>query len=248
MVIGEWVRRIPAFNSMSVANQILVIGYYLHTVSQLEKFVVGHVNTAFDELHLPRPSNASSQLKGLTTGTKKRMLHDARGFRLSSTARDQVEKMLPAEAAPKQIVAELKKLEAHVTDPHQKTFLEETIMCFSHGAYRAAIVMAWNLAYHHACAYILVGHLPAFNAQLSKAYPKKKIIGKHSDFEDLKESELIEVAKGAQVFSVSTSKVLSEKLAKRNSAAHPSSVIVMPVTADEVISDLVQNIILRSTL
>jgi hypothetical protein len=195
-----------------------------------------------------RPSNPTSQLKSLVKGSNKRMLHDAKGFRLSSVGRDQVAKMLPAETKPKQIVTELKKLEAQVSDPHQKTFLAETISCFSHGAYRASIVMAWNLAYHHACAYIAAGHLSAFNAQLAKAYPKKKPIGKHSDFEDLKESEVIEVAKGAQVFSVSTSKVLSEKLGKRNSAAHPSSVIVMPVTADEVISDLVQNILLRPTL
>ncbi|MGH8813240.1 MAG: hypothetical protein ACREXO_14600 [Advenella sp.] len=209
---------------------------------------MGNINLAFDELHLQRPSNTTSQVKGMATGANKRILHDANGFRLSSAARDQVAKLLPTEVAPKQIIAELKKLEMQVTDLHQKTFLAETITCFVNGAYRAAIVMAWNLAYHHACTYILAGQLPAFNAQLAKAYPKKKPVSKHSDFEDFKESEVIEVAKGARVFSVSTSKVLAEKLAKRNNAAHPSSVIVMPVTADEVISDLVQNIILRSTL
>jgi hypothetical protein len=248
MSIGDWVKQISTFNSMSVVNQMLAIGYYLHTVRKLDKFVVGNINLAFDDLHLPRPSNPTSQLKGLTTGKNKRLLHDAKGYRLTSVTRDQIVKLLPPQVVQKQLVVELKKLEAQVTDPHQKTFLEETITCFSHGAYRAAIVMAWNLAYHHACAYILAGHLVDFNKQLALAHQKKKPISQHTDFEDLKESDVIAVAKGAQIFSVSTSKVMTEKLTKRNTAAHPSSLTIMPVTAEEVISDLVQNIILRPTL
>lgn len=246
--LGTWVKQIPSFKSMTTVEKMVVIGYFCHTAKHLDRFVVGHVNLAFDELHMQRPANASSQLTEMTKATVKRMLKDSKGYRLTASSRDFVEALLPKEQSPKQIVDELKKLEAQVSDPHQKVFLEETITCFSHGAYRAAIVMAWNLAYHHACTYIFTGHLPAFNAQLAVAFPKKKAITKHSDFEDLKESEVISVAKGAQIFSVSTSKVMSEKLTKRNSSAHPSSVIVMPVTADEVISDLVQNIILRPTL
>lgn len=248
MNIGEWIAQIPNFESMSVANKMLVVGYYLHTVKKLERFGVKQVNLAFDELHQSRPTNTTSQLKGMMTGGDKRILQDAKGFRLSSTARQKIAKLVPSPTTAKQIVSELKILEMRITDPHQKTFLEEAIACFEHGAYRAAIVMAWNLAFHHTCAYIFSGHLTAFNEQLTKAYPKKKTIGKPSDFEDLKESEVIEIAKGAQVISVSTSKVLSEKLMKRNSAAHPSSLVVMPVTADEVISDLVQNILLRPSL
>lgn len=232
---------------MTVAAKMTAIGYYLHAVRNVDRFVVAQINAAFDELHLQRPTNTASQLKGLTTGTNRRLLLDSKGYRLTSAARDQVAKLLP-EATPKQIVTELRRLEAQVTNPYQKTFLAEAITCFAHGAYRASIVMTWNLAFHHVCTYILAGHLSAFNSQLSLAFPKKKPITKHSDFEDLAESEVIMVAKGAQIFSVSTTKVLSEKLTKRNSSAHPSSLIVMPITADEVISDLVQNILLRPIL
>lgn len=248
MELEEWVKKIPAFNSMTVAAKMVAIGYYLHTVKNKEKFVVGDINLAFDALHMARPTNATSQLKGLTTGFVKRLLHDSKGYRLTATARAQVEKLLPAVSTPKQTAIDLRALEAQVIDPHQKTFLDEAIICFENKAHRASIVMAWNLAYHHACAYVLSRHVAAFNTQLAKAYPKKKAITKHSDFEDLKESEVIEVGKGAQIFSKATAGTLDANLTIRNSAAHPSSTVISPIKAEAVIDDLVKNIILRATL
>jgi hypothetical protein len=53
MTIGEWVKQIPTFKSMNVVNQMMVIGYYLHSIKNLERFSVGNVTLAFDELHLP---------------------------------------------------------------------------------------------------------------------------------------------------------------------------------------------------
>lgn len=248
MSLPEWVKQIPGFKAMPVSEKMVVIGYYLNEVQGLDRFGSTNINACFDTLHLDRPSNASSQLSGMARGASRRLLRDKRGYRLNSVTRDKVAAMLPKPVEVKHLVTELKKLEAQLSDVHQKTFLAETILCFSNGAYRASIVMAWNLAYHHACGYILANHLQAFNAQLNKAFPKKKTIGKHSDFEDIQESDVIEVAKGAQIFSKATSGTLKAKLDIRNMAAHPSSTVVTPIKAEEVITDLVHNVLLRSTL
>lgn len=46
---------------------------------------------------------------------------------------------------------------------------------------------------------------------------------KPTDFEDLKESYVIELLKAASIISKEQKKVLDEKLEVRNSAAHPNS-------------------------
>ena len=42
-------------------------------------------------------------------------------------------------------------------------------------------------------------------------------------------------------------KILKEKLVKRNIAAHPSSVVVVQSQADDVVTDLVNNVVLALT-
>jgi hypothetical protein len=248
MDLPEFVKQVQGFKAFQLSEKVLVIGYWFHEHQKQEWFKSAQVNAGFDKLHEHRPANAASLMKGMSEGSSKRLIRsESKGFKLNSDTRERIEALIPA-GAPRQGLVDLKKLEAQIGDPAQRTFLGEAIVCFEHHAYRAAIVMAWNLAYHHACAYIVAAHLGAFNMQLAKAFPKKKPISKHTDFEDLQESEVIEVAKGAQIFSKTTAATLKAKLDIRNMAAHPSSVVVLPIKAEEVISDLVQNVILRPVL
>ena len=247
MDLKAFTKQISGFKTFPNAEKMLVIGYWLHEDKKVDWFKPSDINAGFEALHLGKPANASSQLTGMTTGWSKRLIKNSKGFKLIAGTRDRIAAMCPQQAEPKQIAVELKKLEALLTDAQQKTFLAETIQCFQHEAYRASIVMGWNLAYHHVCAYIVARHLVAFNAQLQKVH-KKGPLSKHSDFEDLKESTVIEVGKGANILSKATGTILSAKLTTRNLAAHPSSWVASPITAEEVITDLVHNIILRPTL
>lgn len=250
MTFKDFVRQLKGFSSLSITEKILYAGYYLHTIQGIDRFRPGMINVLFDEVHIERPSNAASQMTWISSSFGKRLLKDSKGFRLNATVRDQIEKSLmqASPVAQKQVAVDLRKLEGLVTDAWQKVFLHETIVCYENQAYRASIVMAWNLAYYHVCHYILKEHLDVFNHKLSTTYSRKNKIVKQSDFEDLKEGQVIEVAKSAQIFSVTTAKTLTAKIDIRNTAAHPSSTVVMPVTAEEFIADLVQNIILKPTL
>jgi hypothetical protein len=86
-----------------------------------------------------------------------------------------------------------------------------------------------------------------FNAAILRRYPHKKsliTVTKYDDFEELKESEVIEVCSTAGLVNNNIIRILREKLGKRNTSAHPSSVVVVQSQADDVVTDLVNNVVL----
>ena len=103
-----------------------------------------------------------------------------------------------------------------------------------------------RLAYDHICELVLAKHLPDFNVQLPKNYPKADIsaINKREDFEFLKESQVLQVCASANIISGNVHKIAKEKLVRRNIAAHPSVIVTTTATAEEFIRDLVENVIL----
>lgn len=101
----------------------------------------------------------------------------------------------------------------------------------------------------HLCEWVLAGHLPAFNTQLTKSFPKAdvQVITKRDDFAELKESQVLQVCKSAIIINGSLHKVLKEKLDRRNASAHPSGIAITQLTAEEFIRDLVDNVVLKLT-
>ncbi|MEM8514450.1 hypothetical protein RCH14_003795 [Massilia sp. MP_M2] len=246
MDLSDFTNQIKNFNDLAITEKISIIGYFLHAHRNCEKFKAAEINNCFDALHIKRPANTGSQMTAMAQNA--RLLGNTSGFRLSNTTRARVVAILPSTAPPKQILSQLKKLEESLTDPQQQTFLHEANVCFINGAYRAAVVMAWNLAYHHVCRKIFDQHLDDYNSRLPSQYKNEKPIVKFTDFEDSKESIVIAVAKGAGIISNTTAKILKAKLDIRNIACHPSSTTILPITAEEVISDLAHNILLKPAL
>jgi hypothetical protein len=141
-------------------------------------------------------------------------------------------------------------LPGRAADAADREFLEECLICFRHRAFRAAVVMAWNLAYDHLCVWVLkdAQRLAAFNAGFVTRYPNEKkftAITKRDDFTEWKESQVICACKTSGVISDSVNKILEEKLRRRNLAAHPSGTKTTEPTAEEFIKDLVENVVLK---
>jgi hypothetical protein len=119
------------------------------------------------------------------------------------------------------------------------------------GAFRAAIVMTWNLAYDHLLSYVLKHKLAAFNKQwpviFTKQHSKARVstIGNRDEFSEMKESELLVICKSASIISPDVYKIMDEKLGKRNSAAHPSGVNIGQLQAENFIDELVKNVVLK---
>ncbi len=93
--------------------------------------------------------------------------------------------------------------------------------------------------------------LAEFNNTYKIRYRKKwddakvQTTANYDDFSiDLKESEVIEICKSAHIINPNLHKILTEKLGKRNVAAHPSTVHVTQVQAEAFIDKLIRNAVL----
>ncbi len=65
------------------------------------------------------------------------------------------------------------------------------------------------------------------------------------DADALKESEVIEIARTGKLLDKNTTQILQDKLTRRNMAAHPSRVVITQHQADDAITDLVNNVVLK---
>lgn len=135
-----------------------------------------------------------------------------------------------------------------MTDGPEHVFLNEAIRCYEVTAFRAAIVMTWNLAYDHLRTWITKdpSRLDAFNEGALRRFnktPKPKVL-RVEDFDEFKESEFLDACSTGKVINKNLENMLREKLKRRNMAAHPSSIVILQPQADDVIADLVRNVII----
>jgi hypothetical protein len=137
----------------------------------------------------------------------------------------------------------LKALPSKISLKEEKAYLEETLTCYSDGAYRAAIVMCWNLVFSHLCNFILKDptRLATFNSRLS---PKATQIVKYEDFLRLKESQVLETCNSVNLITKLQYKILDQKLRRRNDVAHPSNIKIHQISVEEYVLDLVENVLL----
>lgn len=237
---------IAEFHSWSHAKKIKLFAWFLHSQGK-ERVNTSDIRAAYDELHLEKPTNIPSHLDSLAGKSQKDLLKDGKGFYLPGNVRSEMDREYASRPTARYVSNLLKELPNRIGDIAERTYLDEAFVCFTAAAYRASIVMCWNLAYDHLCEFVLTKHLADFNAQLPKTFPKADIsaVVKKDDFQELKESQVLQVCKSANIISGSVHKILKEKLDRRNIAAHPSGVIVAAPTAEEFIKDLVENVVLK---
>ena len=241
----DFVQRVSGFSGKTYTEKIEIFAWYLHEVAARSKISPADLLRCFDLAHCERPANIYGLLQKQCEKKPARILKDGQGYRLAASIRESVGKQIGLRASTIATTALLASLIPRVTNQSQQRFLNETLICFNHKSYRAAIVMAWNLAYSHVCDRVFDSHTVAFNSQRSKIYPKLPELVKRTDFEDYRESQVIEICRGARLLDASVCKVLTEKLGRRNLAAHPSSTTLTAVSAEDAIMDLVTNVLLN---
>lgn len=244
--LHEVVAQIGQFSRWNHTERIKFFAWHLHTHKGKDHFQAVEVTKCFRELHLDPPPSIHPLLNALVNRSPKILLRGARGYSLERATRDVFTKKYGDRAATVHVDKLLSELPSKVPNLAERTYLDEALQCFRIKAYRASIVMAWNLAYDHLCQCVLTNHLADFNTQLPKTYPKADVqsITKREDFTELKESQVIQVCKSAGIISHNVNKVMKEKLDRRNIAAHPSTVSTSQLTAEEFIKDLVENVVL----
>jgi hypothetical protein len=247
VTLAEFVDSIPNFSRLTYMEQVKRFCWHLSVQGQKLKFTGSDVAACFDGTHCPKPSSVAPFLTSLANQKQPFLIRRNGSFELSRHARNQFDSELGKRESTVAVDKLLRELPSILPIEADKVYLEEALTCFRHGAFRAAIVMTWNLAYDHLCNVVLKGRLADFNAQLPKTFPKAEIsaVSVRDDFETLKESQVLQVAKSANIISGSVHKILKDKLDRRNIAAHPSGVAISRLTTEEFILDLVQNVVLK---
>lgn len=253
MTLKEFVAIVSGFAGMQHPDKILHFGWFLHTHEGKERFDQATIRACYQGEHLPEP-NYSEQFNRLMERRPKVLLQDGSGYRLEHGVRAKLNEKYGQHETTIALSKLLKELPGTISNQAEKLFLSEAITCYHSRAFRAAIVMTWNLAYDHLLNWILSdpGRLSVFTAHIAgRVGPKKAAaitITKREDFEDLKESEALDICGTANLFaSDNTKKILEIQLTKRNMAAHPSLVIIGAPEAEDTISSLISNVVLVLT-
>jgi hypothetical protein len=234
------------FYRKSAVDQLLAIAWFLDARQHRPCFDAAQMRQCFRDAGL-HPPDMSVYLPRLATKKPPQLIKEKGGYRLSGVVRRHLDKRYGDDPTVVAISQLLSSLPAKIPDLAERAFLSEALNCYRVKAYRAAIIMVWNLAYDHLVRWILVdsGRLQSLNSGIATRYPKKGlVVARVDDLDDLKESELIEACRTSRLLDKNTVVLLKEKLARRNTVAHPSRVAVTQHQADDAISDLVLNVIL----
>jgi hypothetical protein len=247
----QLLQRVPTFCESGHVEKIILFGWYLQAIEMNTRFSGSDILRCYDNAQTKRPSNVSQQLSELVRKSPPDILRDSKGYYLERRIRIQFDARYLDDEGSIETIQSLENLPKQIANLDEKSFLSESLVCYKHGAYRSTIVMTWNLAYSHFCEWLLLNHLAAFNAQWPIRHQghhkqsKVKLIEQYDHFSELKELEVIEIARSAGLIDQNIFRSLTEKLGKRNIAAHPSSNAITKFQTDEVIHDLVVNVLLR---
>lgn len=249
MTLEEFAQLVPGLSAMSNVDKIKHLAWYVLSQDGRDRFTTGDIRRCFDQLHYAPPGNLSGQLQQMADGKPPKLLKDSRGFRLEGRVKEQLDTKYGTRPETISVAASLQNLPGKISNQAEQLFLTEALNCFRSRAFRATIVMTWNLAYDHLLNWVLANHVSTFNPGIAGRNPRKAslVIRKRDDFEELKESEVIDICGTTGIINGSVKKILVEKLNKRNMAAHPSIVEIGQHQAEDVITDLVNNVILKLT-
>ncbi len=248
MDVREFVSEVPGFASWSHPEKIKLLGWYLHVHENLDYFEAQHIRECYDKLSYEAP-DLNRDLRRLSERKPPELLKNNQGYRLHGTVRESLDAKYGDVQSTIAVAKLLSDLPSKVPGIEERVFLEEVIRCLKVRAFRATVVMAWNLAFDHLLRWLLADtqRLATFNARIPVKYPKKPpiVISKFEDFEELKEREVMEVCNSASLLSSGIFKILKEKLDRRNTAGHPSAVDVLQYQAEDTIQDMVNNVVLK---
>lgn len=252
MTLKELVRSIPNLAKLSHPDKIKIFGWYLHTYGGKERFDLSAVRGCYNALDLQPSANLSQELTRLLGRKPRELLKDAAGYRLEARIRDAIDKKYGEHETTVVVAQLLRDLPGKVADHAERVFLSEALTCYRHLAFRATIVMTWNLAYDHLLNWLLkdTKRIADFNANVMARIGAKRAAGlvvvSREDFENLKESEVLDICGTASLLpSRNIKKILDAQLQRRNMAAHPSLIEIARAQADDTVTTLVSNVVLK---
>jgi hypothetical protein len=247
MELRSLAEQVSGFDECASREKIKIFAWWLHNHGGKEVFGSAEIRICFNQLHLAEPPALSTYLTRMTKA--KDLLNQKGQYKLARIIRADLDRKFGIHHSAATVNKILKELPEKIPDVSESKFLDEALKCYRAEAYRSCIIMTWNLAYSHLLGWILkdANRAAGFNSAISKRYPKKNLtfIRNYNDFlDELKEREVIEICSTGRLVNSNIIKILREKLDRRNTSAHPSTLVVVQSQADDTITDLVNNVVI----
>ena len=214
MALREFINNVRGdFDDANVREKICLFAWFLHTQAKKDAFRNADIRSCFTEIHLADPNVAKYLPRMVHYGD----LIKANGsFKLARHVRTELDSKYAGEPNAIFVAGLLAELPGKIPDVAEHNFLTEALNCYRSEAFRACIVMTWNLAYSHLLHWILAdsARLAAFNSAVTRRMLKKQIspITKYDEFLDhLKEAEVIDLCGAAALVNNNSIRVLREK-------------------------------------
>lgn len=242
------------FFSLKSTAQLEYFVYFLTIEKQLGTTQATAVRNCFLISDISPYSNISQYLNQNTKGTSKqppKFLRIKDGYQLHRQLKNSIEISIEKKPLKAQVNKDLRQLLTFIENPNENEFLKEAIDCYEISAYRASIVMVWNMTIDHLFNFILKHKIADFNTALALNTDKRiKItsVSERDDFNEIPENKFIEFCRVSKIISNDIRKILDTKLGIRNTYAHPSNLIMSESKAIEFIEDLINNVILKYNL
>ncbi|TIQ33343.1 MAG: hypothetical protein E5X48_23695 [Mesorhizobium sp.] len=247
MTIADFAGSSPGFYRKTAVEQLLALAWFVEARQQRAYFDGAYIRQCFKEAGI-EPPDMSVYLPRLAAKRPPQLIKEKGGYRLAGAVRRALDVRLGGDPTTSAVAKALTDLPTQIPDLAEREFLTEALNCYRVRAFRATIIMAWNLAYDHLVRWVFSDpiRIQSLNAGIASKYPKKTlVVARHEDADTLKESEFIEAARTANLLDKNTTQILKDKLGRRNMAAHPSRVTITQHQADDMITDLVANVILK---
>lgn len=250
MELEEFLKSIEGFYDLNSSDQIAYLVYFLTKIEDNDGVQPIQVKRSFEHLHLVPYSNIPKYLSEKSQGTASKRLFLKRKdkYFLVRNELERIEKQLNGSTPIIEITSKITNLASLIIDNDENDFFQELAKCFSIKAYRASIIMSWNLALDHLYEYILKHKLAEFNTALAANTDRRvriSTISVKDDFAEIPENKFIEFCRSSRIISNDVRKILDVKLGIRNSAAHPSNIKILESKALDFIDDLTTNVVLK---
>jgi len=242
MNIHDYIESLPNFDQLGTPDKFRAIAWYLLQHGNREVFSLGDLETCFKDAHYPVPQHLPAEAAGLTRSSPVFLIPKGPGmYEISWQGRKECQSKFGPKPSTIAVDKQLTDLLPKLTDADERSYLEEALKCFRIEAYRAAIVMTWTVAYDRLCKVILNKKLGEFNSHLPN---NRKPISKREDFAVWRESEVLAVARSADIINKPAHKIWTHRLEDRNNAAHPNKVIFIQLEVEAFIHNLIENCVL----
>lgn len=237
--LNEFTESVSGFHSKSAVDQLLLLGWFIEAVEGKPCFTALDMRPAFQKAGI-EPPNVSQDLDRHKNKKPPQVVKSGAGFQLEGTVRRSMDAKVGGNPAVVTVSKLLSDLPAKVPNVTERDFAKEALNCYKVKVNRAAIVMAWNLAYDHLMGWLLAdaARLVQLNDRIKKRFSKLTVaVVARNDFDELQESQVIDACRTARLLTKNLVEILEFKLKRRNTAARPSTVLVTQAQADDIHHD-----------